>query len=43
MEQGIEDEDAGEDEFVITSKSKAHKKIRVDRKSAYGGNIHCPR
>jgi hypothetical protein len=38
----MEDDDGGEDEFVITSKSKAHKKIRVD-KSAYGGNIHCPR
>ena len=32
-----------EDEFIITSKSKAHKKIKIDPKNAFGGNILRPR
>lgn len=32
-----------EEDFQITSKSKAHKNIKVDPKSAYGGNILEPR
>ena len=39
----LEDEDNNDEEFVITSKSKAHKKIKVDPKNAFGGNIHRPR
>ncbi|KAI0212835.1 transmembrane protein 131 [Lamellibrachia satsuma] len=31
-----------EDEFIITSKSKAHKKIKIDPKNAFGGNILRP-
>jgi len=32
-----------EEEFIITSKSKAHKKIKIDPKNAFGGNILRPR
>lgn len=32
-----------EDDFIITSKSKAHKNIKVDPKEAFGGNIHEPK
>lgn len=31
-----------EDDFMITSKSKAHKNIKVD-KNTFGGNILKPR
>ena len=38
---GTNDDD--EEEFTIISKSKAHKEIKVDPKSAYGGDMFCPR
>ena len=35
-----EDDD---EEFTIISKSKAHKDIKVDPKSSYGGDMYCPK
>lgn len=32
-----------DDDFVMSSKSKLHKKIKVNPKDAFGGNIHLPR
>ncbi|XP_064610189.1 transmembrane protein 131-like isoform X2 [Liolophura sinensis] len=31
-----------DDDFVMSSKSKLHKKIKVNPKDAFGGNIHLP-
>ncbi|XP_013418594.1 transmembrane protein 131-like isoform X2 [Lingula anatina] len=36
------EEQTGEDDFILTSKSKAHTRIKVDPKNAFGGNIHRP-
>ncbi|OWF37267.1 transmembrane protein 131-like isoform X2 [Mizuhopecten yessoensis] len=39
---GHYDDTYDDDEFELTSKSKAHKRIKVSSKDAYGGNILMP-
>ena len=39
----IEDIGCADDDFELTTKSKAHKKVKVNPKEAYGGNILKPR
>ena len=41
--EDVTDAAINEEEFIITSKSKAHKKIKIDPKNAFGGNILRPR
>lgn len=40
---GHYDDTYDDNDFELTSKSKAHKKIKVNSKDAYGGNILRPR
>lgn len=39
----LEDISCVDDDFELTTKSKAHKKVKVNPKEAYGGNILKPR
>lgn len=40
---GLDEDETNDDEFMISSKSKAQKNIKVDPKMAFGGNVFLPK